>query len=220
VRKLGGGACCSSLAIVFALPWRSGRFLYRSKVLPQWKARVPVIVVGNVSVGGHGEKRRSCLAIVELLQAARSVNPGVGRSRLWGACRAARADPLGVVAVYPDVATPKHFGDEPVAHRAARDAWPVFIGPDRPAAARALLEAQSRGRHPRERRRAAALRARPRRLDRGGRLRARFGNGLALPAGPLREPVSAPARGRRGRRERRHDDSIPAKQRFAMRYGR
>ncbi len=216
-QKLGGGALLLlPFAIAFRIAVAIRRFLYRSKVLSQWKARVPVIVVGNVSVGGTG-KTPVVLAIVELLQ-AHGWNPGVV-ARGYGRVPRREADPLGVVAVYPDVATPEHFGDEPVLI-ARRARVPVFIGADRPAAARALLEAH------REvdvlvsddglQHYALARDVEIAVVD-GER---RFGNGLPLPAGPLREPVSRLREVDAVVVNGGHDDSIPAKQRFAMRFGR
>jgi tetraacyldisaccharide 4'-kinase len=127
-------------------------------------------------------------------------------------------DPRGVVRVYPDVATPEHFGDEPVLI-ARRSRVPVYISPDRAAAARALLAA-----HPEvdvvvsdDGLQHYAL-ARDVELavvdgERG------FGNRLPLPSGPLREPVA---------RLKEVDavvvnggirDDVPGERRFAMRLG-
>jgi tetraacyldisaccharide 4'-kinase len=94
-----------------------------------------------------------------------------------------------VASVYPDIATPEHFGDEPVLI-ARRARVPVFIGADRPAAARALLDAHREVdvlvsddglQH------YALARDLEIAVVDGERL---FGNGLPLPSGPLREPVT------------------------------
>src|SRR5258706_5163539 len=135
-QKLGGGALLLlPSAIVFRIAVATRRFLYRSKALPQWKARVPVIVVGNVSVGGTG-KTPVVLAIVELLQ-AHGWNPGVV-ARGYGRVPRREAHPLAVFAAYPDVATPEHFVDEPVPI-SRRAPVPRFHCPDRPPPAPALL---------------------------------------------------------------------------------
>jgi tetraacyldisaccharide 4'-kinase len=186
-QKLGGGALLLlPFAIIFRIATAIRRALYRARVLPKWKAPVPVIVVGNITVGGSG-KTPLVLAIVEMLQ-ANGFNPGVV-ARGYGRVPRREADPLGVVRVYPDIATPEHFGDEPVLI-ARRARVPVFIGADRPAAARALLDAH------REvdvlvsddglQHYALARDVEIAVVD-GDRL---FGNGLPLPAGPLREPRS------------------------------
>jgi tetraacyldisaccharide 4'-kinase len=126
------------------------------------------------------------IAVVEML-AARNRNPGVV-ARGYGRVPRREHDPRGVVRVYPDVATPEHFGDEPVLI-ARRSRVPVYISPDRSAAVRALLDA-----HPEvdvvvsdDGLQHYAL-ARDVEIavvdaERG------FGNGLLLPSGPLREPV-------------------------------
>ena len=215
-QKLGGGALLlSPFALVFRLGVALRRALYRARILPQWKARVPVIVVGNVSVGGTG-KTPVVLAILELLQ-ARGWNPGVV-ARGYGRVPRREADPLGVVRVYPDVATPELFGDEPVLI-ARRARVPVFVGPDRPAAARALLEAH----------REVDVLVSDDGLQHYALARdveiavvdaeRRFGNGLPLPAGPLREPVSRLREVDAVVVNGGDDDSIPAARRFAMRLG-
>ncbi len=137
-QRLGGGALVFlPLALVFRALVAARRFLYRARILPAWRARVPVIVVGNISVGGTG-KTPLVLEILEIL-ARRGWTPGVV-ARGYGRVPRGEQDPLGVVRVYPGVATPEHFGDEPVVI-ARRSRVPVYISPDRPAAARALLEA-------------------------------------------------------------------------------
>jgi tetraacyldisaccharide 4'-kinase len=186
-QRLGGGALVLlPFALLFRLVVAIRRALYRARILPQWKARAPVIMVGNIAVGGTG-KTPLVLHIVAMLQ-ARGWNPGVV-ARGYGRVPRREADPLGVVAVYPDIATPELFGDEPVLV-ARRARVPVFVGADRPAAARALLEAH------REvdvlvsddglQHYALARDVEIAVVD-GER---RFGNGLPLPAGPLREPLA------------------------------
>jgi tetraacyldisaccharide 4'-kinase len=217
-QRLGGGALLLlPFALLFRLAAAMRRALYRARILPQWKARVPVIVVGNIAVGGTG-KTPLVLAIVELLQ-SRGWNPGVV-ARGYGRVPRREADPPGVVAVYPDIATPELFGDEPVLI-ARRARVPVFVGADRPAAARALLDAH------REvdvlvsddglQHYALARDVEIAVVD-GER---RFGNGLPLPAGPLREPVSRLAEVDaivvNGRDAPSMAGSVPA---FAMRLGR
>jgi tetraacyldisaccharide 4'-kinase len=185
--RLGGGAFVFlPLTLLYAAVAAARRFLYRARILPSWKAPVPVIVVGNITVGGSG-KTPLAIAIVEMLQ-RHGFNPGVV-ARGYGRVPPREHDPRGVVRVYPDVATPELFGDEPVLI-ARRSRVPVYISPDRPAAVRALLEA-----HPEVdvvvsddglQHYALARDIEIAVVD-GER---RFGNGLLLPSGPLREPVS------------------------------
>jgi tetraacyldisaccharide 4'-kinase len=139
---------------------------------------VPVVVVGNLTVGGTG-KTPLVIALVEALR-ARGWHPGVV-SRGHGGRR--HEDPLTVDAATPPAAA----GDEPVLV-AWRTGCPVVVGRDRAAAVRLLLQrspqcdvvvADDGMQHYRMYRdlEIAVVDAR-----RG------FGNGWCLPAGPLREP--------------------------------
>lgn len=143
------------------------------------RAPVPVVVVGNLVAGGAG-KTPTVIALVQALQKA-GRRPGVV-SRGYG--RQGR----GVQAVGPD-SPATEVGDEPVLMR-RRTGVPVWVGRDRAAAARALCAA-----HPQvdllicdDGLQHHAL-ARDAELwvfdDRGA------GNGLRLPAGPLRQPLPA-----------------------------
>ena len=133
--RLGGGALVMlPLTLAFAAFTAARRALYRAGVLPRWRAPVPVIVVGNISVGGTG-KTPLVLAILEVLH-REGFTPGVV-ARGYGRVPPRESDPHGVVRVYPDIATPELFGDEPVMI-ARRSRVPVYISPDRPAAATAL----------------------------------------------------------------------------------
>ena len=186
-QRLGGVALVFlPLTLVFAALTALRRRLYRWKILPAWCAPVPVIVVGNVTVGGTG-KTPLVIALVQLLQ-SQGFTPGVV-ARGYGRVPRREHDPLGVVRVYPHVATPEHFGDEPVLI-ARRCNVPVYVSPDRPAAARALLDAHREVdvlvsddglQH------YALARDIEIAVVDAERL---FGNGLLLPSGPLREPVS------------------------------
>lgn len=186
-QKRGGGALLlAPFALAFALAVRIRRTLYGRGILRSWRAPVPVVVVGNVTLGGTG-KTPLVIAIVELLR-RHGWNPGVV-ARGYGRVPPREQDPLGVVRVLPDVATPEHFGDEPVLI-ARRSRVPVYISPDRVAAVRALLDSDPEvnvvvcddGLQHYALGRDVEIAV----VD-GER---RFGNGLPLPAGPLREPVS------------------------------
>ena len=216
-RRLGGGALLMlPFALAFAAVVALRRFAYRKRLLPSWRARVPVVVVGNITVGGTG-KTPVVIEILEVLM-RRGWTPGVV-ARGYGRVPRREHDPLGVVRVYPDVATPEHFGDEPVLI-ARRSRVPVYVSPDRPAAARALLDA-----HPEVDVLVSDDGLQHYALARDVELAVidgerRFGNGLMLPAGPLREPVS---------RLRSVDaaivnggwaDTVPAPRQFAMTLGR
>jgi tetraacyldisaccharide 4'-kinase len=139
----------------------------------------PVIVVGNLVLGGAG-KTPTTIALVQALQAA-GRRPGVV-SR--GYARA--SDEL--VEVMP-AADPQQVGDEPLLIR-RRTGVPVLVGRDRVAAALQLLRSHPEvdvvvaddGLQHRQLRRDVEVLV----FDERG-----TGNGLLLPAGPLREPAGA-----------------------------
>ena len=215
-QRLGGGAL---ILLPFSLAMMAGvairRLAYRAGLLPAWRAPVPVIIVGNITAGGTG-KTPLTLAVIEALT-RQGFTPGVV-SRGYGRVPRGLNDPLGVVRVYPDVATPEHFGDEPVLI-ALRSRVPVYVSPDRPAAAKALLKA-----HPEVdvlvsddglQHYALARDVEIAVVD-GER---RFGNGLMLPAGPLREPVSRLKSVDAVVVNGGWSDSIPGPRQFAMSLG-
>jgi tetraacyldisaccharide 4'-kinase len=161
-----------------SLLYRALAGLHCLTVQPQRIGR-PVIVVGNLVVGGAG-KTPTTIALVQLLR-AQGWTPGVV-SRGYG-----RASD-GVADVRAD-SRATEVGDEPLLiHRRAR--VPVRVGADRVAAARALCEA-----HPEVDVVLSDDGLQHHRLardlqvivfdDRGA------GNGLCLPAGPLRQPLPA-----------------------------
>lgn len=155
------------------------RALFRRGLLRSERMPVPVIVVGNISVGGTG-KTPLVLWLAAQLRAA-GYRPGL-ISRGYGTSSRAPQ------AVQPD-SNPAVCGDEPVL-LAQRGLLPVWVGPERPAVARALLTA-----HPecdviisddglQHYRLARDFEIAVVDADRG------HGNGWMLPAGPLREPPS------------------------------
>ena len=107
--------------------------LYQHGILRHERLPVPVIIVGNIAIGGSG-KTPAVLWLVEELQKA-GRHPGIV-SRGYGG-RAAAGDTPHLVAPNPD---PDFHGDEPVL-LARESGCPVAVGRNRPAAARALLAA-------------------------------------------------------------------------------
>jgi len=185
-RRGGGALIFLPLTLVYAAVAAARRLFYRIGVLRTWRADVPVIVVGNITAGGTG-KTPLVLAVIEILR-AHGWNPGVV-ARGYGRVPPREQDPRGVVRVLPDVATPEHFGDEPVLI-ARRSQVPVYISPDRPAAVRALLAD-----HPEVNVVVSDDGLQHYALGRDVEIAVvdgerRFGNGLLLPSGPLREPVA------------------------------
>jgi len=126
---------CAALLLPSAALFRGlaalRRGLYRHDILRCEQLPVPVIVVGNIAVGGSG-KTPAALWLVEELQKA-GWRPGIV-SRGYGG-RAAAGDTPHLVATDPN---PDVHGDEPVL-LARESGCPVAVGRDRPAAARALL---------------------------------------------------------------------------------
>lgn len=166
------------LAVLFGIVGALRRAGFRAGWLRAIDVGVPVIVVGNLIVGGAG-KTPTVIAIVQwLLRQGRQ--PGVisrGFGRSGEAVLHVAADSLAA-----DV------GDEPLLiHR--RTGVPTVVGRDRVAAAQALL-----ARHPTVdvivsddglQHRRLVRRVEVVVFDARG-----AGNGALLPAGPLREPLS------------------------------
>lgn len=162
-----------------------GALARRAARRPVQALPVPVIVVGNLVAGGAG-KTPTVIALVQALREA-GRSPGVV-SRGHGA-RAAGVRAVGAFDAAAD------SGDEPALIR-RRTGVPVWVGRDRPAAARALCAAHPEvdvlvsddGLQHAPLPRAAELVV----FDERG-----IGNGLLLPAGPLREPMPTPWPARR-----------------------
>lgn len=165
------------LSLVFAFLAGLRRRLFALGWLKSERLPVPVIVVGNIAVGGSG-KTPVALWLADQLRAA-GHRPGIV-SRGYGGS-------IEGVAGVPPGGDPARFGDEPVL-MAAVSGCPVFVGRDRPAAGRALLAA-----HPDVDVLIADDGLQHYRLARDVELvvvdEATLGNRLRLPAGPLREGV-------------------------------
>lgn len=153
---------------------------YRTGATRSVSLPVPVVVVGNVTVGGTGKTPFVIWLARELV--ARGHAPGIVTRGYRG--RAA-GSPLRVTAA----SSTDDAGDEPVL-LAARTSRPVVAAVDRVAAAEALLAdvpgvdvllSDDGLQHYRL---ARAFEIAVVDAARG------FGNGLCLPAGPLREPVA------------------------------
>lgn len=155
------------------------RWLYRRNVFPRHRLPVPVIVIGNIAVGGTGKTpltRHLCESLL-----AAGYRPGV-ISRGYGGSR--RGEPL---LVHPDDSA-SLVGDEPLMLARTCDV-PVCIFPDRVRAGRHLLSNRDVNvilcddgmqHYALERDFEIAV------FD----ARRGIGNGHRLPAGPLRESVA------------------------------
>jgi len=166
------------LSLIFCALVQLRYALYRLGMMPITRLPVPVIVVGNITVGGTG-KTPLVIWLANFLRQA-GYRPGIvtrgyrGNSQTW---------PVAVTAKTPA----EQVGDEAVL-LARHGGCPVLVGPDRVAAARQHVEqgcnvivSDDGLQHYRLRRdlEIAVIDS----------IR-RFGNRLCLPAGPLREPVS------------------------------
>jgi len=152
---------------------------YQSGVLPMQRLNIPVIVVGNIVVGGTG-KTSLVIWLAENLK-AKGYKPGIisrgykSKVKQWP--QQVRKD-----------SNPELVGDEPVL-LARRTDCPIAIAPNRHAAAEALIEHEQVDiiicddglQH------YALARDIEIAVIDGVR---RYGNGRCLPAGPLREPIS------------------------------
>ncbi|WP_189475999.1 tetraacyldisaccharide 4'-kinase [Parahalioglobus pacificus] len=155
------------------------RWLYRNQWLKSYRAPVPVVVVGNVTVGGTG-KTPFVIALVNALL-AQGVKPGVV-SRGYGAqgLKAPREVTPG--------SDPIMVGDEPLLI-ARKTGVPVVVSPKRPDAVRCLLGNSSVDLIISDDGLQHYALGRDREIVLIDAVRA-LGNGHCLPAGPLRDPPS------------------------------
>jgi len=167
------------LSWVFSLVVLIRRFCYRNGILKQHTLATPVIIVGNITVGGTG-KTPLVIWLIAFLK-KQGYQPGI-ISRGYGGHASHWPQ-----QVRPD-SDPYMVGDEPVL-LAQRCDCPIAVGPNRVETAQALLEhnqcdiivSDDGMQH-------YAL-ARDIELVVIDGIR-RFGNNRCLPSGPLREPVS------------------------------
>ena len=162
------------VSLAFGLAVLLRRILYSLRILGSEHPGIPVIVVGNVTVGGTG-KTPLVIAIAEFL-AKNGWTPGVVSRGYGGTATAPHAATIG--------SDPREVGDEPVLI-ARRAGCPVWVGPDRVQVAAVLRREEPKVnvlisddglQHYRLRR------------DVEIAVVGSFGNGFLLPAGPLREP--------------------------------
>ena len=167
------------LSVLFAVLAASRRTLYRLGILNSHHLPVPVIIVGNISVGGTGKTPLTLALAEQLIKHGRQpliISRGYG-----GTANGSQAVDSNANAA--------SCGDEPLL-MARRGICPVWIGRDRVATAIAALQAYPECdvilsddglQHYRLQRDVELV------VVDGIR---RFGNQQRLPAGPLRESVS------------------------------
>jgi tetraacyldisaccharide 4'-kinase len=163
------------LSSIYGAAAGSRRYLYSKRLRRSIRVPVPVVVVGNLSVGGTGKTPLVCWLVSRLSELG--FKPGVVTRGYGGSSGHAR---LIDASADPDV-----VGDEPIL-LARRTGAPVAVGRDRPGAARLLVNVgcdvvvSDDGLQHYALARDCEIVV----ID-GER---RFGNGSLLPAGPLREP--------------------------------
>ncbi len=163
------------LSLLFALLTFVRRIFYRHGIFTSHKVKVPVIVVGNIGIGGNG-KTPVVISLIEQCQQL-GLKAGVV-SRGYG----------GKAPYYPYVldekSTAAEAGDEPVLIF-SRCKVPVVVGSERVVAANKLVDlgcdviiADDGLQHYKLQRDLELIVVDAKR---------KFGNGFLLPAGPLRE---------------------------------
>jgi tetraacyldisaccharide 4'-kinase len=164
------------VSLIFAAGVAIRRALYLLRIFKSAHPGIPVIVVGNLTVGGSG-KTPLAIWIAEFLK-SKGWSPGI-ISRGYGASvEGPRAATVASEA--------KEVGDEPIV-LARRSGCPVWIGSDRVQVAAVLRREEPKvdvlvlddGLQHYAMRRDVEIAV----VDARG-----FGNGFMLPAGPLREP--------------------------------
>ena len=166
------------VSVVFQVLVFFRRTFYAIRLFKSRQAGIPVIVVGNLTVGGSG-KTPLVIWIAEFLK-SQGWSPGIV-SRGYGA----RLDEPRAATVAADAA---EVGDEPIL-LSRRSGCPVWVGADRVQVAARLRAAHEDvnvlvlddGLQHYAMRRDVEIAV----VDARG-----FGNGFLLPAGPLREPRS------------------------------
>ncbi len=159
---------------------RRRRLRAPTKSTPAAGLTVPVVVVGNITVGGTG-KTPLLMALIQALK-AQGFHPGVV-SRGYGARISGAPRDVGQARAVSEV------GDEPWLIQRTTQV-PVVVHPDRLRAAQSLLQI-----HPETDVLLSDDGLQHHRLPRTLEIAVvdgerRFGNGRCLPAGPLREPLS------------------------------
>lgn len=166
-------------SIIYGIVVFIRKAMYKLRIFKSWKAPVPVIIVGNLSVGGNGKTPVVVYLVEQLL--ARGYRVGVV-SRGYG----------GKSSSYPVIVTkdtPAHIvGDEPVLVY-QRTGVPFAVAPKRSDAVKALLTSYpidiiitDDGLQHYSLKRDIEIVVVDGKRD--------FGNGWYLPAGPMRESIS------------------------------
>ena len=106
--------------------------LYDRDVLPTFEVGIPIVSVGNLTLGGTGKTPLICELVAWALE--NKLHPGV-------VSRGYRGQVRGVELVTPN-GDPSYFGDEPVMIASRFANVPVYVGADRVAAVKKMIEHQ------------------------------------------------------------------------------
>jgi len=155
------------------------KYLYKIGFLKTIKIKVPVLIIGNITLGGTGKTPLALDLIDKFLK--EGLKPAL-ISRGYGG----RTKNITEVFHFSDVSS---VGDEALLIK-AKSKIPVFIGKDRVSAARILLK-----KYPKTSIIISDDGLQHQRLARDYEIivvdsQRQFGNGLIFPAGPLRECIS------------------------------
>jgi tetraacyldisaccharide 4'-kinase len=155
------------------------KYLYKNGFLTTIKIKVPVLIIGNITLGGTGKTPLALNIIENFLK--EGLKPAL-ISRGYGA----RANNIKEVFESSDV---RAVGDEALLIK-SKSKIPVFIGKDRANVARILLK-----KYPETSIIISDDGLQHHRLERDYEIivvdsQRQFGNGLIFPAGPLREGIS------------------------------
>ncbi|MGH7023902.1 MAG: tetraacyldisaccharide 4'-kinase [Caulobacteraceae bacterium] len=164
------------VSLAFGLLVIVRRLAYALRLLPSTRVPVPVVVIGNLTVGGSG-KTPLAIHVAELLK-AKGWSPAIVSRGYGGTATEPRSVSLA--------SDPAEMGDEPVL-MARRSGCPVWVGARRAAVVETLLRETPRcnlvilddGLQHYALRRDLEICVVDARA---------FGNDFMLPAGPLREP--------------------------------
>lgn len=167
------------LSLIYRVITAIRRLLYQRGIFKRYRAPVPVIIVGNITVGGTG--KTPCVIALVILLKNKGYHPGVLTRGCGGKC-------VNWPQYVTDNSDALFVGDEAVLI-AQKTSVPVIVSPDRSASAKKLVNdcqcdvivSDDGLQH------YALARDIEIALIDGTR---HLGNGWCLPAGPLREPPS------------------------------
>lgn len=119
------------LSLLYGLGWRTYLMVYRFGIKRAYQARIPIVVVGNFTVGGSG-KTPATLAIVRLLRSA-GIDCVVGCSGYGSVAQhGAKLMPSSSDSECLDAT---EWGDEALVFRYFEPELPIVVGRDRVRAA-------------------------------------------------------------------------------------